>query len=305
MPPIPHSPLAERRAADFGELAVLVVVWGASFALTKIAVGSVPPTWVVALRITIAAVIIVSLLYARGGRLSTDPRQWLWFLWLGLVGSILPFLLISWGSQFIPSAIAGILMAAVPFAVLVLAHFALPDEPMTFGRVLGFVLGFIGVVVLIDPTALLELGGNGMETIGQLAVLCATFCYAINSVSARLAPAMDSLTKSAGVLAAAAPITLAIAFVDAPTALVSADPAAIGACAALGLFPTALATIVLFRLLQRAGAGFVAMSNYLVPAFAVLLGAIALGEHLHWLDYAGFALLLTGLAFSEWARKRF
>lgn len=292
--------LGERRALDWGELAVLVVAWGSSFALTKVAVATIAPQWVAALRIAIGAVLLLAIVLARGGRpAGAGWRRWAWCIWLGAIGNVAPFFLIAWGTQHIASGLAGILMAAVPLVVITLAHFALPDEPMTGRRAAGFLVGFGGVVLLIGPDALGGLAGNGKAVMAELAILGATVCYATMGVTARLAPAMDPIEKSAGVLIGAAVLAALLAFVTAPDGLSGLDLAGGMSVLVLGILPTAVATVILFRLLARAGAGFVSLSNYLIPAFAVVTGVLFLGERPAWLDLAGFALLVLGLALAE------
>ena len=296
---------AKRRGRDWALLAVLIMVWGASFGLTKIAVQSIAPPWVAALRISLGAAILIAVLAVRGERLGRGgARHWAWYFWLGLTGSVAPFFLISWGTQYIASGLAGILMAAVPLVVIALAHFLLPDEPMTRGRFAGFVTGFAGVVFLIGPDALARLGVDRDTVLAQLAVLAATACYATTSVTARLAPPMSLVEKSAGVLTAAALTSTTAAIIAAPQGLSAAEMPAILAVVALGVFPTALATFVLFRLLETAGAGFVSLSNYLIPAFAVAAGIVFLGEQLAWQDFAGFALLIAGVGLAEFTKPR-
>ncbi|HOV04227.1 MAG TPA: DMT family transporter [Kaistiaceae bacterium] len=294
-----------RRPADWLELSVLVVAWGSSFALTKVAVGALAPQWVAALRIAIGAALLVAIVLARGGRPAGEGlRRWLWCLWLGAVGNVAPFFLIAWGTQYIASGLAGILMAAVPLVVITLAHFLLPDEPMTARRGAGFLVGFLGVVFLIGPDALGGLGAGGTTVLAELAILAATVCYALMGVTARRAPPMDPIEKSAGVLVAAAVLATVLAMVTAPAGLSAVTPASATAVVVLGVLPTAIATVVLFRLLHRAGAGFVSLSNYLIPAFAVVTGIVFLGERLAWQDAAGFALLVAGLALAEARRGR-
>jgi drug/metabolite transporter (DMT)-like permease len=130
---IPDRPLSHWLA-----LAFLVLAWGSSFALTKIAVLSVAPIWMPAARITIAAMILIIALKARGGVVPRGLTNWVWFLWLGATGTMLPFFLISWASLYAPSSLVGILMATNPLIVLVLVHLFLPDEPVRPRHVGGF-----------------------------------------------------------------------------------------------------------------------------------------------------------------------
>ena len=106
----PVVALTARTPRHWYILATLVVLWGTSFASSKIAVETISPLWVVALRISIGAVLMLAYLAYRRDRLSRTFQHWLWFLWLAVLGTVLPFTLISWGVRHIPSGVAGILM---------------------------------------------------------------------------------------------------------------------------------------------------------------------------------------------------
>lgn len=280
-------------------LAFLVLAWGSSFALTKIAVQSVAPIWMPAARITIAAIILIIALWARGGALPRGLRNWTWLLSLGAIGTMLPFLLISWAILHAPSSLVGILMATNPLMVLVLVHLFLPDEPVRPRHFAGFAVGLAGVVLLIGPGALLNLNSAGLILWAEIAALAAAFCYAAQTIIARLAPDIDLLGKSAGTLAAIAPFAIAIAILTEPSGLLSATPEALLAILVLSIAPTGIAMLVLFWLVSHAGARFLSMSNYLVPVVATLTGVTLMAEYLDAGDWTGLTMILTGILISE------
>lgn len=292
-----HNALAAK-PRDWAALAALVAMWGSAFALTSIAVAGMAPVWVAALRITLGAVLLWIVMRARGEVLPRERASWAWFAWLGFTGNVAPFVLISWAQQTIPSSLAGILVALMPIMVVVLANVLLPDEPLTRRKAFSFVFGFIGVVLLIGPAALGDFSLDGMRILAELAVLLAAGGYALNAVTARLAPAVPAFVLGAGVLLAAAPQALLIALCLSPAPGL-ASAATWTAVVLLGIFPTALATALLYPLLRRAGAGFVATSNYYVPCFAVALGVAFMGESLNAFDYAGFAVILLGVVIAQ------
>lgn len=132
-----------------------------------------------------------------------------------------------------------------------------------------------------------------------LAITGAAICYALNGTTARLMPDMTNASKSAGVLVAAAIVSMTASLVLEPSGLSDVSMASLLAVIALGIFPTAIATILLFMVLREAGASFLALSNYLVPVFAVLVGVALLGETLQWSDWLGLALVLCGIFITE------
>ena len=279
----------------------LVGAWSSAIILTKVAVQELPPLWVTAGRIATGA---IALIIYRFGFIrrpwSLTARHLPWVIWLALVSSALPFLLIAWGSQYTGSAIAGILMGTVPLLVLGLAHILLPDEKLTTQKLLGFIIGFIGVVLIIDPWAEETLSSGSSELIGQLAIVLAALCYALNSVSTRRMPSADNLDKATAVLAVAAIILISACLIQAPPANLHQVPNSHWAILTyLGLIPTALATVILFILLLETTAGFVAMSNYLIPAVTAFGGILFLSEELGSMVWLGFATILSGLAISS------
>ncbi len=297
------SPASAHPAAHWLGLAVLVAVWGSSFAMTKIAVETISPAYVVALRMWVSIAVIAPLLLIRGEKMQGGWRIWLWYILLGAIGNIIPFMLITWGTKYIASGLAGILMGMVPLVVVSLAHFFVPGERLTPKKSLGFLIGFSGVIVLIGPAALLDISRSGTALLAQIAILGATLCYAAHTISARLMPPVSTYQKTFGVLLAAAIISVPVALVLSPQGLVGASALSLSMTVLLGIFPTAIAGLILFWLITEAGPSFVSVSNYLIPAFALTLGVIWLGEHLSLRMLAGFALILSGVWISQMRRR--
>lgn len=283
-------------------LGLLVALWGSAFAFAKIAVETVAPEWTMAGRLAAAALLLLPLaLVAR--RLPLRPGAWGWFAALALVGNILPFLAISWGQQHISSALAGILIGFTPLATLLIAHLALKDERITPWRAAGFLIGFAGLVIVLGPSALGNIASGSDRIMGQLAVLAGAICFACNNVLARRMPDMPVLAKSSGVMLSGALIgTLLAAAMTPPVDLAGASPASLFGIAGLGIFSTGLAAVVFFRLVDKAGATFVSLTNYLVPVFAAIAGYLIFGETLQERVLVGLALILAGIAVSEWRR---
>jgi drug/metabolite transporter (DMT)-like permease len=294
----------QRTARDWALLLALVAMWGSSFMFNKLAIATVPPATVVAARLTLGALTLLAIVYARGARLPPPGRIWAAYALLGFVGNALPFYLIAWGQQFVDSALAGILIAGMPLATLVLAHFVVQGERMTLNRSAGFALGFAGIVLLMQPAAVAGFGGAAIDIVAQLAVLCGALCYSANSVLARLLVKTDFLSAATGTLLVAAALMLPIALVhDAPLSL-HPSGGSMASIVWLGVGPTAIATICYFALISSAGPTFMSLVNYLSPAIAVFLGVTLLAEKPGVVAYAGLAFILLGIALSQWHRPR-
>jgi drug/metabolite transporter (DMT)-like permease len=280
----------------------LVVMWGSSFMLTKVAVTTIAPSGVVAGRLVIAAGALIFALLVLGRRLPGWGRHWVFFIAMAVTGNCLPFWLISWGQQGIDSGVAGILMAVMPLATLLLAHLFVEGERLTLVRAAGFATGFAGIVVLVGPEAVLELTGAGSDLLPELAVLCGALCYAVATIIARRRPDSDALVAATGVAIAASLIMAPLAMAD-PGAPIARVPAgSLASVAILGLVSTALATVIYFKLIALAGPSFLSLINYLIPLWAVLVGMLVLDEQPEWTALVALALVLCGIALSEFHR---
>ena len=293
----------QRTLIEWALLFALVAMWGSSFMFNKLGVATVPPATLVASRLMLGALTMLALLYARGLRLPPLGPIWVAYAALGILGNAAPFFLITWGQQVVDSALAGILMGVMPLATLVLAHFLVRGEAMTASRVAGFVLGFSGIVFLMEPAAVAGVGGAALQILSQLAILGGALCYAANSVLARLLIKTDFMLAAAGTLLVPAALMLGVAlFWDRPWTL---EPsfASVASIVWLGVGPTAIATICYFRLISSAGPTFMSLVNYLSPMVAVFLGVTLLGEQPGVSAYAGLALILGGIALSQRRRS--
>lgn len=280
-------------------LACLVLIWGTTYIGLKIALTGFGPLTVIAARLILASVVLLAIAAAAGTRLPRGARAWGWMLWLAMLGNCLPFYFITWGTQHIDSSLAGILVAVMPLAVLVLAHFALDTERITPPKAAGFLLGFLGVAVLLGPE-LPAVGGSGGQLLaGQLAVLLGALLYAANAVSARRMPPLDPIAVSLATLLIASVVMVAAALVVREPIPESPPAAAVWAVVWMGVFPTAVATIAYFELIRIAGPTFMSLTNYLTPGIGVVLSIAVLGEQPGWEAYVGLALILAGVALAQ------
>lgn len=277
---------------DYALLLFLSAMWGGSFPLIKVAVGSLPPLWVAGGRIALGALALLAFVTIRGTRLPRGRAVWARLGYMGVVGNIAPFALISWGEQRVPSGVAAILMAMVPMMVVVVAHFRLPDEPLTLGKSIGVALGIAGTLVLIGPSAFIGLGSN---LAGELAILLATVCYASSALAGRGLPPLAPESASGGMLIVAAPIGLLLAAIVDPPWTLAPTSASLIALVVLGILCTGLGMLLFLGILSRAGAGFASMNNFLVPPFGVIYGRLGLAERLPITAFAAMALILAGL----------
>lgn len=282
---------------------VLGFVWGATFIFVDMALRGLPPFWVAAGRTTFAALLTFVVWRASGGRLFLTPqRSWGALCVVGVLSTAMPFMLLSWGLQYVTSGFAGVSMAAVALIVLPMAHFFLPGERMTLRRLLGFAIGFAGVVVLIGPQAFAS-SGDPMEPWGRLACLGAAGCYATSTVTMRRMPPVDPIGLSAVPLLIGACFVLPVAFWQEGTPPLP-DSTTLLVLAILGLIPTAAANLLRVLVVRSAGPVFMSLTNYMVPLWSVLLGAVFLGERVPASLILATVLILAGVFLSQWGALR-
>lgn len=277
---------------DWLMLVVLSILWGGSFILNKIAVAVVSPLTVASARVGIAALILVAVAAARR-ELRTLAAGWPVFLTLGLVNSAIPFVLIAWSQTQIGAGLASILNATTPLFAVIFAHLATRDDKLTPGRFVGLVIGLIGVAVMIGIGALSGLGGH---VAGELACLAAAALYAGGTVYARGIRNYPPSMLGAGQTAAATLLLLPVVMaVDQPWTRPLPPPTVLVALVLLGAVSTALAYLLFFRILERAGATNVSLVTFLIPVSAILMGVSLLGEHLEVHQMTGMAAIAAGL----------
>lgn len=284
-------------------IATLGFVWGGTFLVQAMALETAPPFWVAAGRIGFAALLTALVWLARGARMfTTEDTNWPTLTLVAVLSAAAPFMLIAWGQQYVTSSFTGVSMAAVALIVLPMAHFLLPGERMTWRKTLGFGIGFAGIVLLIGPGAFAS-SGAGMEPLGRLACLSAAGCYATSSVMMRRLPPLDPVGLSAATLLIGSAVVIPLALVNHG---LPPDPGGKGLMliALLGLVPTAAANLLRIIVARTAGPVFMSLTNYQVPVWSVLLGALVLGEPLPPTLLWALLMILTGVALSQYGALR-
>lgn len=284
-------------------IAVLGFVWGSTFLLIEIALEGMTPVWLAASRIGFASILLTVFWGFRGFRLFHDKTAYGPLIIASIGSSALPFFLISWGQQHVTSSFTGICMTAIALMILPLAHVFVPGERMNPRKVGGFLLGFFGVAILIGGKAF-ESSGATLEIWGRLAILGATMSYAICSILVRRLPPIDSVGLATTLLYFGAIVILPIAYFaeGVPKAI---DGQTFWVVALLGLIPTAAANLIRVIVVREAGPTFMSLTNYQVPVWAVIMGALILGEPLPSSLIFALIMILSGIAISQYgALKR-
>ena len=284
---------------------VLGLVWGGTFMVIEIALRGITPFWLAAGRISFAACLMLVIWSFQGFKLfATRPGRGTWATTavIGALSAAVPFILLSWGQQFVTSGFAGVSMATVSLIVLPLAHYLVPGERLSPRKITGFLLGFAGVCVLIGGQAF-QSSGAQLEIPGRIACMMAACCYAVSSILMRRLPAVDPIGLSSVLFLIGSAIVIpAAVIVEGPPPL--PDGHTLLVLAFLGLVPTAAASYLRVIVVRSAGPVFMSLVGYQVPLWSVILGALVLGEALPPSLLGALALILSGVALSQFGAFR-
>lgn len=287
------------RLANLVVLVLLGAIWGASFLFIKLGLESFPPATLVALRLAGGALVLVLAMLAQGHRFPAARRAWGDMLLVGVVGMVVPFVLISWGEQHISSGLAAILVATTPLFTLLLAFVWTRDEHLGLLRSLGVLLGFVGVALAVQVQ---QLSLFSSSAYGLLAVLGAALCYGFAAIYGRrafhgLPPIVPAAGTMSGGLLCIVPVAL---LVDGLPAAWPTGSALVGVLG-LAFLSTACAYILYYWILGRIGSSRTTMVTYLVPIFALVFGWLWLDEHITVYTIAGLLLVLAGIMIANGA----
>lgn len=276
---------------------MLAVIWGSSFLLIKVAVDDLGALPLVSIRLGGAALLFSIYLFMTRRKLPAWGDGLGVLLFVGVFNTAVPFFLISWGETKIDSGLATVLNSSVPLFNLVIAHFLISDERLTQGKIIGLILGFIGVVIVVS---------HGIDTtdnpiLGQVAVLGASLCYALSIALIRhKLRHLDAFTTAGySTLIGAVPILIAtVLFVNPLPDFPSLDFEVIAAGITLAIVNTFVAYFLFYDLISNWGVR-ASLVTYAMPPIGVTLGFLVLDEVIDWRLLVGGALILTGIILAK------
>ena len=236
----------------------LATIWGVNFLFIKLAVLEVGPITNVFCRLTIAAIILYCCMIFTGNKLILKPNYVIFYFSIGALGSSIPFFLISSAEQNIDAGLAGVLMSPMPLLTLALSAIILKNEKINFLKVLSFFIAAFGLVVLFGFENLSQLGGeNKIQFYSQLSVLLAASCYGLNAIISKLVPKINFISLATGTNYGAQSII---------------------AISIQGVFGTAIANLLFFKIIELEGPVFLSLINFMIPLIAYFSGVLFLSE---------------------------
>jgi drug/metabolite transporter (DMT)-like permease len=280
-------------AGEWGQLLLLGFLWGGSFFFARIAVAEIPPLALVLYRVSISTLVLH--LWLRMRRISFSPALARpgSFLCLALLNNVIPFSLIFTGQREIGAGLASVLYATTPLWTILVANLLTSDEKLSTNKLVGVGLGIAGAGVMIGPGLLSDLAGPAWA---KLAVVGAALSYAFAVVYAKRFRDIKPSVVATGQLTASTVLMVPIVFLlYRPGDIVTSSVAVWAAVCVLAVFTTALAFILYFNIIASAGATNASLVTLLVPASAIMLGAVFLGERLEPFEFVGMALILSSL----------
>ena len=280
---------------DYFQLFVAAGLWGGTFLLNEIALTDFAPVAIASYRIMLAALILCLVCYWRGLVPALNPRVIGLVIAISLLNSVIPFSLIGWGQLSIDSSTTAILLATSPFFSLLLSHYMTQDDRFTWNKLVGLVIGFLGVIVLMWQGHAQGVGSLA----GMLVVVLAAACYSLSAILVRKLSDMPSLVLVASSLTVASVILLPILLWWYPPWEQEYQRSTVGALLFLAIGPTATAYVLRVRIVKSSGAVFMSNVGYLIPLFAVFWGWVFLSQKPLVVMWLSLALIFTGLAVGQ------
>ncbi|TFV71706.1 EamA/RhaT family transporter [Bradyrhizobium frederickii] len=280
-------------AAELALLVALATLWGGSYTLIKLGVATIPPITLIAARTTIAGLLLLAVMWARGIKMPSDAATWRRFAFQAVLNSVVPWTLIAWGERHVDAALATILNSAAPIFTFLLTAVVTRHEATSPRKLFGVVAGMAGICLIVGVDAFHDIDGG---LLAEAAIVAATICYACAAIFGRSFGGLDPMAPAAGsLLAGAAVLIPASLAVEQPWTL-SPSLSSVLALLALAVFSTAAAFAIYFRLIQTLGSVGTTAQAYLRVPIGVAISVAFLGESLSPTAWIGLACVVLGVA---------
>lgn len=279
--------------AEWALIVLHSMLWGSSFFFGALAIRELPALTITAFRAIPATIIVVGVVWYLGLRLPRSSGYWGRMTVLAFLNNLAPMLLILYAQHQVASGVAAVFNATTPLFGVIIAHFATRDERLSWRKIAGVLAGIAGVMVLVGADVL---SGASGDRLPKLALLAAALCYAIAGIFARRTSREEEpFVTAAGQLVAALTMSMPLALaVDRSWTLPLPSLQAALSVVAMGVLSSALASLVYFTVIKRAGVTNGLLVTLLLPLTPIALGALFLGESLKPRELAGTAII--GLA---------
>ena len=278
---------------------LICTIWGSTWLVIKIGLTTMTPMLGAGLRFLVASTILFTLIKVRGVKIPWDRGERWFYAVVAFTSFSIPFALVYWGEQYIPSGLTSIIFAIYPFTVAIFSVFFLPNEKITIWKIFGIVLGFTGVFTIFsndleasNPYALWGMGAILLSAVlqGYSVIVIKRHGHSIHPFAITFVPML---------IAATILISAGLIFED--LTKIRFTPHAVLAILYLGVFGSVATFVSYFWLLKRVEAVFLSLTAFITPIIAAILGVIVLGEELSPRIFIGAAFVLGGIAVANFA----
>jgi drug/metabolite transporter (DMT)-like permease len=291
---------------DVRPLAAFVLlcgIWGSTWAFIKVGLRDLPPLTFVSARFVVAIAVLVVVARLRRAKLPRARAEWRLLALTGVLSFALNYGAVFWGESHISSGLAALLQATIPLFGLLVAHKLLPDEPLTVARVVGVVVGLVGLSVVFSDQFV---GGDALAAWGASVIVVGAFAAACSNVlvKARAAKFDLSVLVAGQMVCGLVPLAV-IAFIEEGNPLVLRwTPTALACVLYLALVGTVAAFLLLYWLLRHMDATNTQLISLVTPGVAILIGVAFLGERLTWRVALGGLGIFIGIAIIILRRRK-
>jgi drug/metabolite transporter (DMT)-like permease len=278
---------------------LLSAIWGSTWLFIKVGLEDLPPFTFAALRFAVAIVTLLPLLIVRRVRLPRIRSDWWLMISTGILTFTVAYGLVFWGEQHISSGLAALLFSTFPLFGLVIAHFHLPEEQMTWMKVVGAMLGILGVGLVFSN----QISVAGSEALwGSVGIVIAALAAAYADIMIKLRGGhLDTtLLTLVQMVAGSLPLMAIAVFVERGARTFDWTPLAVFSIAYLAVIGSALAFVLLYWLIRHMEVTKTMLITLVTPLIAVMLGIVFLDEQLTWRTTVGGAAIIIGIGFVVW-----
>lgn len=291
-----HRPLSH-----YLYLLFLSSVWGMSFLFLKMIAPTVPPITIAASRISVGAIIIAIYIISKGEKLPNHRSIWVKGSVIGLIGTGVPFVLISWAMLYINAGTGAICMSVIPLMVFVMAHFN--DEKMNLLGFVGIISGICGILVLFYDSLFITSDHENLAFYALIAMMVASFGYALANILIRRYVKSDPIRTSFVMLTTTSVLLWPLAILLEHPSFTNFGTLEILSLLYLGILPTGITTMVMVVFTQIAGSTFVSYNTYIIPVVGVLAGYLFLDETLKPTTFFAILFIAGGIYVSQIKKK--
>lgn len=277
---------------DLALMVLAAMIWASGFVAIRIAVPETGPVWLASMRVGLGFMVLLPYAWWRGMTWPENRTQWLLIIGMSLLNVVFPFVLVSWSGLTLDASVMALLMGTGPFLALIGSHFLTDDDRLTTRKLVSVLLGFAGIVVLVGPSAFAGLADGSFQA--KLVMLAASCCYVIAGLMIRRIT-MPPVRLACLALAIGAAALFPLAFLIEGSPKTGLSVPAVTALIYLGLFPTGIAYILRFNLINAIGYSRFSLTVNMIPVFGMALGILMLGEPVTFNGLIALGLVLSGL----------